>query len=133
MSGVEGAMEWLLNHPSDTDIDEPLESPVENETESSKTATRSHNSKSHRRREFVPNKKVSKLSHTFGDSYTQPKNAQIATSLLTSCNNLLQQADIRMRSHGLRQLVDDKFVASCQQNCCKSANNKCANDKLQQA
>ena len=24
-----------------------------------------------------------------------------------------------MRSHGLRQLVDDKFVASCQQACCK--------------
>ena len=30
-----------------------------------------------------------------------------------------QQADIRTRSHGLRQLVDDKFVASCQQICCK--------------
>ena len=30
------------------------------------------------------------------------KNAEVATSLLTSCNNLLQQADIRMRSHGLR-------------------------------
>ena len=27
--------------------------------------------------------------------------------------------DIRMRSHGLRQLVDDKSVASCQQTCCK--------------
>ena len=36
---------------------------------------------------------------------TQPKNALVATSLLTSCNNLLQQADIRMRSHGLRQLL----------------------------
>ena len=36
------------------------------------------------------------------------KNAQVATSLLTSCNNLLQQADIWMRSHGLRQLVDNK-------------------------
>ena len=24
-----------------------------------------------------------------------------------------------MRSHGLRQLVDDKSVASCQQACCK--------------
>ena len=33
------------------------------------------------------------------------KNAQFVTSLLTSCNNLLQQADIRMRSHGLRQQV----------------------------
>ena len=30
-----------------------------------------------------------------------------------------QQADIRMRSHGLRQLVDDKSVASFQQTCCK--------------
>ena len=46
-------------------------------------------------------------------------NAQVETSLLTSCNNLLQQADIRMRSHGLRQLVDDKSVASCEQACCK--------------
>ena len=61
VSGVEGAMEWLLIHESDPDIDEPLETPVETETESSKTATRSHSSKSHRRREFVPNKKVSKL------------------------------------------------------------------------
>ena len=30
-----------------------------------------------------------------------------------------QQADIRMRSHCLRQLVDDKSVASCQQICSK--------------
>ena len=41
-----------------------------------------------------------------------------ATSLLTSCNNLLQ-SNIRMRSHGLRQLVEDKSVASCQQTCRK--------------
>ena len=34
-------------------------------------------------------------------------------------NGLKQQADIRMRSHALRQLVDDKSVASCQQTCCK--------------
>ena len=47
------------------------------------------------------------------------KNAQFATSLLTFDKNLLQQADIRMHSHGLRQLVDDKSsVASCQQACC---------------
>ena len=45
------------------------------------------------------------------------KNAQVATSLLTTCNNLLQQADIRMCSHGLRQLVDDKSVVSCHQGC----------------
>ena len=44
--------------------------------------------------------------------YYTAKNVQVATGLLTSCNNLLQQADIRMRSHGLRQLVDDKSVAS---------------------
>ena len=29
LSGVEGAMEWLLIHESDPDIDEPLEIPVE--------------------------------------------------------------------------------------------------------
>ena len=46
------------------------------------------------------------------------KNVQVVTSLLTSCNNLLQQIDVRMRFHGLRQLVDDKSVASCQQTCC---------------
>ena len=52
------------------------------------------------------------------------KNAQVTTSLLTSCNNVLQQADIRMRSHGLRQLVTtsllhvvNRLVASCQQFC----------------
>ena len=28
------------------------------------------------------------------------KNAQVATSVLTSCNNMLQHADIRMRLHG---------------------------------
>ena len=27
------------------------------------------------------------------------KNTQVVTSVLTSCNNLLQQVDIRMRSH----------------------------------
>ena len=46
-------------------------------------------------------------------------NAQVITSLLTSSNNLLQQDDIRMRSHGLRQLVDNNFVASCRKTCCK--------------
>ena len=30
-----------------------------------------------------------------------------------------EQADIRMRLHRLRQLVDDKSVASCQQTCFK--------------
>ena len=47
------------------------------------------------------------------------KNVQVATSLLTSCNNVLQQADIRMRLHGLRQLVEDKSVASFGQTCWK--------------
>ena len=49
-----------------------------------------------------------------------------------------------MRSYGLRQLVDDKSIASCQQTCCKliistgflqvvsTSYNKSANDKLQQ-
>ena len=44
-----------------------------------------------------------------------------------SCNNCVdnlqqtgyQQADIRMHSYGLRQLVDDKSLASCQQICYK--------------
>ena len=43
------------------------------------------------------------------------KNAQVAVRPVTCCNNLLQQADIRMRSHGLRQLVYDKSIVSCQQ------------------
>ena len=47
------------------------------------------------------------------------KNAQVSVRLVTSRNNLLQQADIRIRSHGFRQLVYDKSVASCQQTCCK--------------
>ena len=38
------------------------------------------------------------------------KNVQVVTSLLPSCNNLLQQADIRMRSHGLLQQVCRKLV-----------------------
>ena len=55
----------------------------------------------------------------FSTTLNTAKNAPVATSLWTSYNNMLQQADIRMRSHGLRQLVDDKPVASCQQTCCK--------------
>ena len=47
---------------------------------------------------------------------------QVVTSLLASCNNFLQQADIRMCLYGLQQLVDDKSVASCQQTCCKLVN-----------
>ena len=86
---------------------------------------------------------------------------QVVTSLLTSCNNLSQQTDVRMHLQGLRQQVSCKLstgllqvvnrpVASCQQTCCKlisstgklSTNllqlvstscNKSANDKLQQA
>ena len=45
------------------------------------------------------------------------KNAQVATILLTSCNNLLQQADIRMRSQGLRQTCCKLMI---KQACCKS-------------
>ena len=43
------------------------------------------------------------------------KNAQVDI-LQQSC---YQQADIRMRLRGLRQLVDDKSVASCQQTYCE--------------
>ena len=43
---------------------------------------------------------------------------QVATRVLTSCNRLVT-AGIRQCSHGLRQLVDDKSVPSCQQACCK--------------
>ena len=41
------------------------------------------------------------------------KCALVEESLLTSCNKVDQQADIRMSSHGLRQLVDYKSVAIC--------------------
>ena len=46
------------------------------------------------------------------------KNIQVVTSQLTSRNNLLQQANVRMRWHDLRQLVDHKFVTICHQTCC---------------
>ena len=42
--------------------------------------------------------------------------------LLTSCNNLLQQADIRMRSHAFAWFAtacDNKSVSSSTQACCK--------------
>ena len=52
---------------------------------------------------------------------------RIHTRERASCNKSVdilhetyyQQADIRMRSHGLRQLVDDKSVVSYQLTCCK--------------
>ena len=50
---------------------------------------------------------IRNVSHT-------AKNTQVATSRLMSCNRLDQQADVRMRSIGLRQLVEYKSVASCQ-------------------
>ena len=43
------------------------------------------------------------------------KRANYNTSLLTSCNRLDEQADIKMRSYGFWQLVDDKSVSRCQQ------------------
>ena len=43
----------------------------------------------------------------------QRRNAEVATSLVTSCNRLVyQQADIKMHSHGVQQLVEDRLVAS---------------------
>ena len=49
------------------------------------------------------------------------KTAEIATKLLTSCNRLDPEASIRMGSHGLRQVVNDKFILkTCYpQACCK--------------
>ena len=51
-------------------------------------------------------------------STTQPKNAQVVKGLLTSCNNLLQQADIRMCLHRATAF-DNKSLAIFQQTCCK--------------
>ena len=53
------------------------------------------------------------------ETLVQSQNEQVATSLLTSCNMLDPQINIRLRSHGLRQLFDDKSIASCQQTYCK--------------
>ena len=77
------------------------------------------------------------------------KNGQVARSMRTSYKNFLQQADVGMCSRGMRQLVDDKSVVICEQDCCKlidktslsrgllqavsTSCNKSANDKLQQA
>ena len=59
--------------------------------------------------------------------------AKNALSLI-SCNNLLQQADFRMRLHGLRRLVTtsllqvvNRFVKSCEQTCCKQWRSKLDN------
>ena len=38
---------------------------------------------------------------------------------VTTVDILYEQNDIRIYSHGLRRLVDDKSVASCQKTCCK--------------
>ena len=46
---------------------------------------------------------VSELKLTVSEPEYRAKNEQVATSLLTSCNYLLQQADTRIGSHGLRQ------------------------------
>ena len=61
-----------------------------------------------------------RIHSTFTTPHTT-KNAQVATSLLTSCNKIVinKPIYIRMRSRGLQQLVDDKSVSSCQQTCCK--------------
>ena len=72
----------------------------------------------------------SRTQHSKGNykgKYSIKIGTATATSLLTSCNSLLQQADIRMRSHGLRRLVTtsllqvvNRLVASWwfQQACC---------------
>ena len=68
------------------------------------------------------------------------KIAQDVRSLLTSCNNLLQQAVIRMRSHGLQQLSTDllqvdyyNLLSTGLLQAVSTSCNKSANDKLQQA
>ena len=50
---------------------------------------------------------------------TQPKTRKLQQVCWYLARNLWQQADNRMRSDGLPQLVDDKSVANCQQTCCK--------------
>ena len=51
---------------------------------------------------------------------TTVKNEQVAAKFVDILQpTCYQQADIRMRLHDLRQLVDDKSVESCQQTCCK--------------
>ena len=67
------------------------------------------------------------------------KNANYNKSVDILQQTCCQQADIRMDSHGLRQLIDDKSVASCQivKTCSypqvvSTSYNKSANDKLQQ-
>ena len=51
--------------------------------------------------------------------WTQSKRASCTKSVDILQQTCYQQADIRMRSHGLLQLVDDKSVASCEQTGCK--------------
>ena len=66
------------------------------------------------------------LLQTFESSSPLDTKAHLHRQNSANCNKSVdilqqscyQQADIRMRSRGLRQLVDDKCVASCQQACC---------------
>ena len=50
-------------------------------------------------------------------SFHLGNNAQVSVDILQQ--TCYQQADYRMRSHGLGQLVENKSVVSCQQTCCK--------------
>ena len=47
------------------------------------------------------------------------KNAATSHSVDILQRTCYQQADIRTRSHGLRQLLEHKSVANCQKTCCK--------------
>ena len=51
---------------------------------------------------------------------------QHAASLLTTCTNVSQQADSKMRWRSLRQLVDDKSAVICEQTCCKLSGKTCS-------
>ena len=73
-----------------------------------------------------------KVHEDIGFHYTA-KNAKIATSLLTSCNNLSQQADITMRSHRLRTTCCKLIISTGLLQVVSTSCNKFANDKLQQA
>ena len=53
-------------------------------------------------------------TNNIGTEFNVSREGPSSKNVLTSCNRLDQQPNIRMRSHGLRQLVGDKSVASCQ-------------------
>ena len=51
--------------------------------------------------------------HSISTVYTTKVYAQVVASLLTTWNNFLQEDDVRMHSHGLRQLVARSLLTNC--------------------